>query len=289
MRTPTALVLLLCGTVLAQDPTQPEAPAQATGSWGIDFTNQYFFRGIAQENQGVIAQPWFQLGYSLYDGGETVRSLGLTFGLWNSLHDGPTGTTGGDRSMWYESDFYVGLSAAVGERLTLGTTYTAYYSPNGVFGTVEEIAFSLGIDDKGLITDAIPSGLRPSAVIAVETNGQADAGDHVGIYGQVGIEPLFSLGQCCGSLDVTLATPVTFGFSLSDYYQDPTTGTDDDFFGFLDIGVVASSPLPFMPSRLGPWTGELGLHWLMLGDNNEERNVGDASEFIVSFGLTTTF
>lgn len=285
MRSFVVCVLSLSGTVLAQDPTQPAAPAQANGSWGIDLTNQYFFRGIAQENQGVIAQPWYQLGYSLFDGGETLRSLDLTIGLWNSLHDGPTGGAGGP---WYESDFYVGLSAAVGERLTFGATYTAYSSPNGSFGTVEEIAFSLGIDDRGLITDAVESGLRPSFVLAVETDGQADLGSHVGIYGQFAIEPLFALGQF-GSFDVTLAVPVTLGTSLSDYYEDPSSGDGDEFFGFLDVGASLSSPLPFMPSRLGPWTGELGLHWLLLGDNNEERNVGDASEFIVSIGLATTF
>ena len=286
-KTLVALVLspALC---LAQDPTTPAAPvAQASGAWGIDFTNMYFFRGIAQENQGVIAQPWAQLGYAMYEG-EDVRSVNLTFGLWNSLHDGPTGTTGGDRSMWYESDFYVGLTAAVGERLTLGATYTVYTSPNGLFGNVQEIAFAAGLDDRGLWFDAIENGLKPSVVVAIETDGQADAGDHVGIYAQFGIEPTFALGQF-GSLDVTLALPVTLGTSLSDYYQDVTTGDDDDFFGFLDVGVVASSALPFMPSRLGPWTGEVGLHWLMLGDNNEERNVGEASEIVVSFGLSTTF
>ncbi|MBL8751996.1 MAG: hypothetical protein JNK15_01740 [Planctomycetes bacterium] len=286
MRSPVAfIVLALSSVAVAQDPTQPAPQAEATGSWGIDFTNQYFFRGIAQENQGVIAQPWYQLGYSLHDGGETVKSLGLTVGLWNSLHDGPTGGAGGP---WYESDFYVGLSAAVGERLTIGTTYTAYYSPNGSFGTVEELAFSFGLDDRGLLTDAVESGLRPSLVLAVETDGQADAGNHVGIYAQFGIEPLFALGQF-GSLDATLAVPVTLGTSLSDYYEDPSAGGDDEFFGFLDIGAVVSSPLPFMPSRLGPWTGELGLHWLLLGDNNEERNVGDSAELIVSFGLATAF
>lgn len=282
-----AAVLLLASAALAQGqattPVEPVEPV-ATGAFGIDFTNQFFFRGIAQENQGFIAQPWLELGYALYEGESTVRNVSLTFGLWNSLHDGPTGSTGG---IWYESDFYATLAATVAERWSLGATYTAYHSPNGMFGTVEEIALSIGFDDKELLVDGLTSGLQPSFVLALETDGQADAGNHVGIYAQIGIEPTFALGNL-GELDVTLAVPVTLGTSLSDYYED-LNGGDDDFFGFFDVGLVASSPLPFLPARMGPWTGELGLHWLLLGDNNEDRNVGDTTELILSFGLSTVF
>jgi hypothetical protein len=279
-----AVSLLFVSAVVAQAAPTPEPVA--SGSYGIDFTSQYFFRGIAQENQGFIAQPWWELGYSLYEGEATdsLKSVALTFGLWNSLHDGPTGGAGG---IWYESDFYAGLSATFAERWNAGTTFTVYHSPNGSFGTVEELAFSLGLDDRGLWFDSIASGLQPAVVVALETDGQADAGNHVGIYAQVGIEPSFALGQF-GSLDVTLAVPVTLGASLSDYYED-TNGGDDDFFGYFDVGVVASSPLGFLPARAGPWVGELGLHWLLLGDNNEDRNVGDTTELILSFGLSTVF
>lgn len=283
MRSSLAFVLLLPSLAFAQTQGAP-SERFVHGAFGIDFTTQYFFRGIAQENQGFIAQPWFELGYGLHEGTDTLRSLDLTFGLWNSLHDGPTGGAGG---IWYESDFYVGLAAALGERWTAGVTYTAYHSPNGSFGTVEEIALSLGLDDKGMFVESIESGLQPSLVLAIETDGQADAGNHVGIYAQFGIEPTFGIGQL-GSLDVTLAVPVTLGCSLSDYYEDQTGG-DDNFFGFFDVGVVASSALPFLPARMGPWVGELGLHWLLLGDNLEARNGGDTSELILSVGVSTSW
>jgi hypothetical protein len=264
---------------------QEQAPEKVvSGAFGIDFASGYFFRGIQQENQGIIAQPWIELGYSLYEGGESLRSLGLTFGLWNSLHDGPTGT-GGNTGMWYESDFYVTLSGLVGERLSLGTTFTAYHSPNNRFGTVEELAFSAKYDDRGQLLESFESGLQPSLVIAVELDGQADAGTHVGIYAQLGVEPTFSLGQM-GSLDLTLALPVTLGISLRDYYE---LAGDDDLFGFFDVGAVVSSPLTFLPSRMGPWNAELGLHWLLLGDNTETINDGDTTELIASFGLSTKF
>jgi hypothetical protein len=293
-----AVALLLPSLALAQTPQDsPVAPPPertVRGAFGIDFTSQYFFRGMQQENQGIIAQPWAELGYALVDGDESLRHLDLTFGLWNSLHSGPTGSTDG---IWYESDFYVDLEAGLGERTTLGTRYTAYTSPNGEFdtqrrrgfvnGTVEELAFTLGYDDRQLLVESIDSGLRPHVTVAFELDGQRDNGEHVGIYAELGVAPQFGLGQS-GPFDLKLTVPVTLGTSLSDYYEDQGGG-NDEFFGYLSVGAVLSSPLSFMPRRLGPWNGELGLQWLLLGDNLEERNDGDTSELILSFGMSTAF
>lgn len=262
---------------------QEGAPAPvAKGSMGVDLTTAYFFRGILQEDQGVIAQPWIELGYDIGDLGGGLHDGELVFGLWNSLHDGPTGGAGGP---WYESDFYIGLHSSVGEKWSAGATYTAYASPNGSFGTVEELAFSLGFDDAEESWTPVVGGLQPSVLVAFEVDGQADAGTHLGTYAQLSVEPSFALGRA-GDLDVLLSVPVTLGLSLRDYYE---VGGSDDFFGFLDVGAVASSDLPFLPAGMGPWQGSIGLHMLLLGDKNELRNGGDAAEFILSFGLSTTF
>ncbi|HEX6810461.1 MAG TPA: hypothetical protein VF384_02455 [Planctomycetota bacterium] len=282
---------LLAPLAFAQAPPAVAAsPKVVSGEMGLRFTSQYFFRGIVQENQGIIAQPWLELGYDLYEGKDTVKNLDLTFGLWNSLHDGPTGSGGSGQSMWYESDFYIGLSADVGERLTLGMTYTSYYGANGVRPNVQELAFSAVYnDEKGKLISSVESGLQPSVVLAFELDGQADGGTagNLGTYLQLGVEPSWNIGKI-GKTDVTLAVPVTMGFSLKDYYEN---AGDDEFFGFFDVGAVASCALPWMPSRLGPWTADLGLHWLVLGDTNQERfgTGGDSSELIISLGASTTF
>jgi hypothetical protein len=255
-----------------------------TGELGLDFTTQYFFRGILQENSGIIAQPWIELRYGLYEGKDELKKLNLTFGQWNSLHDGPTGTGGGpNQSMWYESDFYIGVAGAVGDRLSLGCTYTSYYGPNGVHPNVEELAFSAGWDDKGVIK-TFASGLQPGVVLAFELDGQMDRGSpgNTGVYAQFGIKPSFQFGQ------FALEVPATVGFSLKDYYDNPGT-SNDDFLGFFDVGAVISTDIPNLPARMGPWHAEAGLHWLLLGDNNEARNGGDASELIFSCGVRTTF
>lgn len=283
--TPRALpVLLLAAPLLAQDrPPQPPPPEPVLhGALGLDFTTAYYFRGIQRENQGIIGQPWIELGWDLYEADEGLRKLDLVVGQWNSLHDGPTGGAGG---VWFESDFYVGLRAAVGDQLSLGATWRTYHSPNGSFNTFQEMAFSVAVDDSADPWLPIAGGLRPSALIAFETAGQADAGTQSGIYAQLGIEPTFALGDVAG-LDMTLAVPVALGLSLRDYYE---VNGDDDVFGYLDVGAEVSAPLSFLPARMGPWRGRAGLHLLLLGDNNEQRNNGDSAELIFSLGFSTTF
>jgi len=278
-------VLLAQEPGISAAPTPAAAPDEVSGSWGIDFTTAYFFRGILQENQGVIVEPHFELDYKLYSSTGTLRDLHLVLGQWNSLHNGPSGSSGPGGSIWYESDFYASLRAGVGERWTAGTTYTNYYSPNGRFRSVEELAVGLAFDDKGLLGEAF-AGLQPSALVGFELHGQAVVGSYVGTYAQLCLAPKFELGKA-GDLELSLALPVTAGFSLSQYYQD--AAGEDHAFGYVDVGCVLGSPLPFLPSRLGPWTASLGVHLLLLGDSNERLNGGDSSEWIGTFGLSTTF
>ena len=49
---------------------------------------------------------------------------------------------------------------------------------------------------------------------------------------------------------VSLSLPVTLGISLADYYEGPLG--QDDRFGYLDIGLVASTELP-IPESYGTW------------------------------------
>lgn len=299
MQRTLAACLLLSSVSLAQEP-----PAKvATGRFGFDVTSQYFFRGLLQEDQGVIAQPKVELGFDLYQGdsGDSLHGIDMKFGLWNSLHDGPTGGSGG---IWYESNFYFGFDAHVGERLDAGIRYSAYTNPNRVTTntnnanlrhfskqnrTVEELIFLFDYDDRGQWFESLDSGLRPSLVLAFELSGQRDVATngHSGIYAGLGIEPEFAVGQL-GEANVSLRLPVTVGLSLGDYYER-ATGGNDDFFGYLDLGGELAMPLSFLPAKLGPWDGFVGLHLLLLGDNNRSRNGGDSSELIFSFGCSTVF
>jgi hypothetical protein len=155
---------------------------------------------------------------------------------------------------------------------------------------VQELVFTLEYDDRGEITDAFEGGLRPSVTLAFEMDGQRDAivsGGSTGAYLGIGVEPSFKIGEIDEG-DLTLSLPATLGLGLWDYYER-ATGGDNDFFGYLQVGGVLTMPLRFFPKSMGPWDGHVGLHWLMLGDNNEERNDRDWSELIFEFGFTTEF
>ena len=88
----TALLTCLAAPAAAQDPADPN-PGAITVSGAVDFTNAYLFRGIRQETEGLIMWPYLDLGINLYNGEGSLKSFGVNFGTWNSLHaGGDTGT-----------------------------------------------------------------------------------------------------------------------------------------------------------------------------------------------------
>src|SRR5687768_1210034 len=138
---------LLTAPALAQDTPDPNA-GNLTLSVGVDTLNTYMFRGIRQDDTGVISWPYADLGLSLFSGDGAVKSIGVNVGTWNSLHTGAAGLDSDDLQvgsatgkLWYESDFYATVGLGFGRGVSVGTTYTAYTSPNSMFGTVKEIAF----------------------------------------------------------------------------------------------------------------------------------------------------
>ena len=307
VRTKTAWMLLLAmilcastaSTVLAHDPNGGSDIGEALSvSAGVDFATQYFFRGIFQENQGSIVQPWAELGVNLFEGEDTINSIDLSVGIWNSIHSGPSGADnfGGGLSSptsWYEADFYAGLSVAFAEKFEFGFTYTNYTSPNSAFTDVEDIAFSLGFDDADCWGDTgIPGfeGLQPSVTLLFEVDGQADGGVHDGTYFQFDIEPSMLLVDN-DDLQITFSVPFTLGLSLDDYYEDGTGS--DDTFGYVDLGFKFSMPLDFIPPAYGEWSAHAGVHVLFLGDSLETISMGagdgDSTEVYGLFGIDVAF
>ncbi|MCR9246954.1 MAG: hypothetical protein NXI31_18120 [bacterium] len=302
---------LLCTTpLLAQGnrkllhSTEPSEPRSGTVvedavsvTWGLDFHTAYFFRGMRRETQGAIAQPHLQMVYGLTEG-EPDSGLGnvdLVLGMWNSIHDGPTGTRGGVQA-WYESDIYFGAAVSFLDNWSGSFTYSFLSNPNGSWpnSPVEEIAFAIAFDDRHLWSDDGEDGgfaLNPSAALVIERKNQADfivspAAQEKGAYAQFGVAPQFDLGQT-GDFDWTLTTPVNVGLSFGDYYEDPSSG-GDKVLGFIELGAEVSTPFPFMPSRFGNWELTGSVSALILGDSTETMNGGDAFELIAGIGFKTT-
>lgn len=265
----------------------PEAPAAAetVGSaisvqLNLDFSNAYFYRGIRQQDKGLIVQPAARLTTRLVD--DAGLMLDGFIGTWNSF--GPNGgtQTGGLIEDWYESDLYAGFTLSHG-KLSLTTSYTFLTSPSDAFQTVQELGFTLALDDsewmKGL-------ALKPYATLAIETGSNGSDGPDLdnGVYLELGIAPGFSFDM--GKTPVTLTFPASVGLSLSDYYQE--AGGSDDTFGFAQVGAKASIPLG-EPGRFGAWTLNAGVSVLFLGDHTKAYNSGDDTEVIGSVGLQWNF
>ena len=266
---------------------EPSAPAAASdvGSainvqLNFDFTNAYFYRGIRQQDKGLLVQPAARITTRLVN--EDAFKLDGFIGTWNSF--GPNGgtQTGGLIEDWYESDLYAGFTLSRG-KLSLTTSYTFLTSPSDAFQEVQELAFTLALDDSEWLKEW---ALKPYAMIVLETGSNGSDGPDLdnGTYLELGIGPGFSFDVA--KTPVTLTLPVSVGLSLSDYYQD--AAGNDDTFGFAQVGAKASIPLG-EAGRFGTWTLNAGVSVLFLGDHTKAFNNGDDTQFIGTIGLQWSF
>lgn len=273
------LAVALPGLALAQDDPNPGA---LTLSSGFDAPTVYLFRGLRQEvNPGLTVWPFGDVGLALFSGDGAVKSVGVNFGVWNSLQTGSSGLDGTSDRLHYEEDFYATLGLGFAHGVTFGTTFTAYTSPNAMFNTVKEVGFKLSVAHM-----AAPYGL---IAFELDDSGQADVGSKKGTYLELGIGPTFTLMPN----GPTLTIPVKLGVSLSDYYENPLTG-EDSKFGFFDVGGLLTVPLKGIPSRFGSWNIHGGADVLALGDTPELFNVDKDGEIKKSkvvglFGIGVTY
>lgn len=264
------------GNVALPQPVDPN-PGALSLSGGFDFSTRYMFRGIRQHATGFAAWPWADLGIAAYSGESGLKSVGVNVGSWNSQHTGDTGMKGPSAKLWYESDFYATLGFGFGGGVSIGTTYTAYTSPNNSFSTVKEIMVKLTVDDSARLGKA---AIKPYAIVARELDtaaglGQADGGEKAGTYFELGIAPGYTGSRA------SVAVPLKAGFSLANYYE--VAGTDHRF-GFLSVAGVVTVPLG-STTRFGGWNVHGGVEIQKLGDATTAFNGGDRSRLIVSIGI----
>lgn len=246
----------------------------------LDFTNAYFYHGILQQDRGLIVQPAARLTVNLVQ--ENDFTIDAILATWNSF--GPNGgsQTSDLTRYWYESDLIAGVAITKGT-LSLTTTYAFLTSPSDAYETVQELDFTLAFDDSELLGAL---ALHPYVLLGIETGADAsDGGDSdTGTYLELGIAPGFTWDV--GTTPVAIAFPISVGLSLDNYYQN--AAGEDDTFGFVQMGVKASIPLP-VNGRFGKWTLNAGVAGLFLGDHTAEFNRGDDQQFLATVGLQINF
>ncbi len=264
----------------------PAAPAAATATpdkpvdpnpGAISFTGNmdflagtpYIFRGIVQESKPKLTMwPAGDIGISVYSGENALKSASINFGVWNSLHTGSSGLDNEVDKQHYEEDFYAALGLGF-SKASFTTTYTAYTSPNGLFGTVHEIAFKTAITHK----------ISPYVLLAQELGAVgADGGANKGTYVELGIGPSWPIAGG----KATIAIPVKLGLSAHNYYE--LDGVDNKF-GFLDIGALFTVPLTGIPSNYGAWNIHFGGDGFVFGETTKAINAGKKSKGVFLFGF----
>lgn len=265
----SAMVLglgLTASPALAQDP-----PPVVVVTGGLDVVNQYNFRGIRQNSEGVSIWPYVDFGFTPFRGEGGLKTMTLNVGSWNAIHSQINEDDFGTGNKWYESDFYATLGFGF-SKASLGVTYTSYTSPADLFTHVKELAVKVGVDDSAALGRA---AMKPYALVAFELTdeGQADAGAAKGTYLELGVAPGYAGSKA------SLAVPIKVGLSASDYYE---FGGDDEKFGYFSIAGIVTVPLGAHANVHG------GVEFQTFGDSvkvyNDQDSVG-----IASIGLGFSF
>ena len=177
-------------TAAPEDEDKAPNTGRVSLSLGADWASAYYFRGIANEqNGGSNVQPYAEVGFKLLDNVGPLSSLVLAPGIRNNFHYGDgTLVEPSDPRFWFESDLYLKLSASWWDTLTTAVTYTYYTSPNDSFSTYADVGLSFGLNDAKWLGDF---ALNPSLLFAFETKGEALASDtgRKGIYMGIGLAP----------------------------------------------------------------------------------------------------
>lgn len=252
-------------------------------SMGMDFTTAYFFRGILQERNGFIWQPYGEVNVPLWvDEGAGLSKFTFFIGNWNSVHSQKTLQSGSGPSNWYESDIYGGFKFSLFDTVELKPYYIAYTYPNGAFNTVQELDFAVSLNDAQWLDKF---ALNPSVLMAWEFDNTA-LGTEKGTYAEVNIRPAFTVIDD-ETYPVSIALPMTVGMSVSDYFESPSG--NDEAFGYFKGGIVASVPLGFMPEEYGAWSITAGPAIYAFNSNLKNYNKGDTPWVVGTVSLNFSY
>jgi hypothetical protein len=264
-------IVVLSVMFAAAPASAQDAPPAVVVTGGLDFVNQYNFRGIRQNSEGVSIWPYVDFGFTPFRGDGGLKSVGINLGSWNASHSQINSADFGTGNKWYESDVYATVGFGFSQS-ALAFTYTSYTSPADLFTHVKELAVKLSYDDSAVLGAA---ALKPYGLIAFELatepgRYQADAGLEAGRYLEVGIAPGITYSRA------SLAIPVKVGLSVGNYYE--LDGVDNKF-GFFSVAGLATVPMGSHFNVHG------GVEFQALGDTTKALNGGDGSQAIGSIGI----
>ena len=229
------------------------------GSLGVASSD--YSRG-AYDNEGEdLDQVVFGVGVSttvqlIDDTTGPLRGLNLTLGTSNGIASGDHRPVMED-GHWYESNWYLGLSARLGENWLGSITQSGFSSP------IEDFEFTQETTLAAQYAGGSALGRLSPQIKVTKPVGEQDDGWLIA----ANIAPQMPLTQ--GRYPVTLSFPVEVGVGFDGYYgEDRGTGQ------YLEAGIGASLPLKGLSGEYGNWnlSGQIGV----LARNDEIRQADPA-------------
>ena len=268
---------LLAGTETASKTVIEETKKSCiTGDLGVNFVSKYFSRGVIQEDQGVIAQPYADLYFSLYEGTGFINKVSLNLGIWASIHSHHPGVVSTTKA-WYEFDYTPGVSVTFAKDFTLTASYLEFDSPNDAFTTSRNLNFNLAFNDADYLG---AFALHPHVTYMRELDGKAANGPAgvQGNYYEAGIAPAL---PTFGPLSVTF--PVSVGLGSANFYAADTG------FGYVSAGANASVALTFIPACYGAWALNASATYYYLHGSLATSDSNRHNDYVFGGGIGATF
>lgn len=249
-----------------------------TGDLGVNFVTKYFSRGINNGDTGVIAQPYADLYFKIYEGEGFINTVTVNASIWSSLHSSHKGVPNDTVNAWQEFDYTPGIAVAFAKNFTLTTSYFEFDYPSGLSDPQRSVNVNLSYNDSDLLG---VFALHPHLAVLWEIPGAAAGLKPNGWYYEPGIAPSFSLIKE-GTFPVTLTLPVTAGFGSHGFY-------DGAGFGYFAGGANVAVGLGFMPKCLGTWTATVGATYYYLHHRLADLNAGRHDDWVGSAGIGVAF
>ncbi len=257
-----------------------------SGDLGVNFVTKYFSRGIDLEDQGVIGQPYADIYFKVYDGGDSafINSITLNASVWFSLQSHrPFASAHNTLAAWYEFDYTPGIAVTFLKNFTLATNYYEFDSPDGSFNAARSINATLSYNDSDLLG---MWALHPHITVLKELPGGGNPEGFAGLgpdgwYFEPGIAPSFTLVKD-GMFPTTLTLPIMAGFGAQHFYAG-------DGFGYFSAGANVSVGLGFMPKCLGTWTYNVGATYYYLHEHLAIVDNGHHNDWVGQTGVAVAF
>jgi len=284
------------------------APAESSTSpfsvlVGTNWASAYYWRGFRQTPNGSPnLQPYLELGVKLLKDAGPLSSLVIAPGIWTNWNDGSR--TDFDREEFWLTLPYFKATATWWETLSTTVTYT-YYKSVGSSSGLNEVGLGFGLNDAKWLG---AFAFNPNLLLAFDfETEEALTGSlpSYRVYMGLGLAPGYTFFES-SRLPVNISVPMTFGFSVKDFYVQRrvsrcpavitagfgncvTFEDQNQAFGYFSGGPLISMPLKFIPASFGSWTLQGGVQFLALNSALAARNDQRSFVPIGSVGLSLTY